>query len=123
MRALMSHVNITNVMSHAAIMDLTSVQTSKSHKLNVCVAMAYRLRDATKRQLNVCVTNSMCVLQWHTDYGMHASMSHVNSTNLMSHVNMTNLTRDLTSQSHELNVCVAMDYTLWGATKRQLIDE
>jgi len=48
----------------------------------------------------------MCVLQWHTDYGMHASMSHVNSTNFTSNVNMTNLTRDLTSQSHELNVCV-----------------
>jgi len=57
----------------------------------------------------------MCVLQWNTDYGMHASMSHVNmpnlmshvhSANLMSHVNITNLTRDLTSQSHELNMCV-----------------
>ena len=46
MRALMSHVNITNVMSHAAIMDLTRDQTSKSHELNVCVAMEYRLWDA-----------------------------------------------------------------------------
>jgi len=39
-------------------------------------------------------------------------MSNVNMTNFISSVNMTNLTSDLTSQSHELNVCVAMEYRL-----------
>jgi len=42
-------------------------------------------------------------------------MSHVNSTNFTSNVNKTNLTSDLTSQSHELNVCFAMEYRLWDA--------
>jgi len=46
MHASMSHVKITNVMSHVNIMDLTSDQTFKFHELNVCVAMEYRLWDA-----------------------------------------------------------------------------